>query len=491
MSQPPAATTASLPTGARFAAAASRMSAGALAASRDPMRMVMFTLIVLNVSRVHQAYPFMARFRPALLLVFAAAAYAFLNSRFLTRANVLSFWPARRVAMLGVITCASAVFGMSLGGSGRFILENYSKTLIFFVLVVLSVRNARDLYTFMWAYAVSCGVLSFMALFLFGITPARSGDQIARLNDMYTYDANDVCVVLLIGLGIVLGLLSVVRGRNRLILYTIVLGIAATIAKSGSRGGFLGLVAFGLGALLLMDSVSFVKRIATLGGVLVGLSAFAPDGYWKKMASVMSPKDDYNYSSQDGRKELARRGIGYMMKFPVFGVGINNFSKAECQLSRETFGVGRIRCGAPHNSFVQAGAETGFAGLLVFASIVLGGIWSLLRLRGRLPRAWRRGAPAERFLFNAPNALALGFIGFAVSGFFVTFAWTDILYVLVGLAGGLYTSLKAYSDSAETDPSQPGAAQPAVSRGTPGWRVLASAERASAARRIRPAPGTT
>ncbi|HKS05741.1 MAG TPA: O-antigen ligase family protein [Gemmatimonadaceae bacterium] len=491
MSFPPAANTATLSPGARFASAAARWSDGALAVARDPMRLVIFALIVLNVSRVHQAYPFMARFRPALLLVFAAAAYAFLNTRFLTRVNVMSFWPARRVALLGLVACASAVFGLSLGGSGRFILENYSKTLIFFTLVVLSVRDVRDLYTFMWAYAVSCGVLSFMSLVMFGITPARSGDQIARLADMYTYDANDVCVVLLVGLGVVLGLLTVVRGSARWALYAILFGIAATIAKSGSRGGFLGLVAFGLGALLLLDSVSFIRRIAVLGGVLVGLSAFAPDGYWKKMASVMSPKDDYNYSSQDGRKELARRGIRYMTKFPVFGVGINNFSKAECQLSRETFGVGRIRCGAPHNSFVQAGAETGFTGLLMFVSIVLGGIWSLLRVRRRLPRAWRRGNQAERLLFNAPNALALALIGFAVSAFFVTFAWTDILYVLIGLIGGLYTSLKVYADSSQADPNPQSAASQLPPRGSKGWRVFASAERAAAARQIRPAPGTT
>lgn len=488
MSQTPLATTAQLTPGARFASAAGRASDRVLALCRDPLRIVIFALIVVNISRVHQAYSFLAAFRPALLLVFVAAAYAFLNTRFLTRANVLQFWPARRVVLMGVVACASAVFGMSLGGSGRFILENYAKTLVFFVLVLLSIRNTRDLYTFMWAYAVSCGVLAFMSLFLFGITPARSGDEIARLSDMYTYDANDVCVVLLVGLGVVLGLLSVVRGPRRWALYGILLGIAATIAKSGSRGGFLGLAMFGLGALVLLDSVSIVKRVGILGAVLVGLAAFAPDGYWTKMASVFSPQEDYNFSSQDGRKELARRGIGYMMRYPVFGVGINNFSKAECQFSRETYDVGRIRCGAPHNSFVQAGAETGTVGLLAWSWIVLGGMASLMRLRRRLPRAWRRGTEAERLLINAPNAFVLALIGFAVSGFFVTFAWSDVLYVLIALVGGLYTSLSAYAET-QTDSGQQGGTPADVSRRSRGWRVHESAERASLAGRTQPAPG--
>ena len=73
----------------------------------------MFVLTILNVSRVHQHYPVLGKFRPALLLVVASVGYAYLNPKFLTRANVLKLWPMRVIAILAVLSCCSAAFGIS------------------------------------------------------------------------------------------------------------------------------------------------------------------------------------------------------------------------------------------------------------------------------------------------------------------------------------------------------------------------------------------
>ena len=43
----------------------------------DPMRIAIFITTVFTVSRIHQHYSFMAKFRPVLVLVFAAALYAY------------------------------------------------------------------------------------------------------------------------------------------------------------------------------------------------------------------------------------------------------------------------------------------------------------------------------------------------------------------------------------------------------------------------------
>ena len=117
------------------AARASRPLGGAVAAPlslvRDPLRITLFVLTILTISRVHEHYPVLAKSRPALFLVIASIGYAYLNPRYLTRTNVLKLWPMRLVAALGVLACCSAAFGISLGGSASFILDSYVKTLAY------------------------------------------------------------------------------------------------------------------------------------------------------------------------------------------------------------------------------------------------------------------------------------------------------------------------------------------------------------------------
>jgi putative inorganic carbon (HCO3(-)) transporter len=465
----------------RAASGSSTAAEGRLEIVRDPLRLLLCILTVLTISRVHQYYPQLARLRPALLLVIAATGYAYLNPRHLTRANVLAVWPMRLVAVLGVLACCSAVFGISLGRTASFILDTYVKVLVYAFLLAVSIRHVRDLFTFVWAYVISCGILAFFSLFVFGISRTSNSD-FARLSNLYMYDANDICVIMMVGLPLTLLLLVSMRGsrRGRGLLLLILLGISATIARSGSRGGFLGFIAVGAAALILVNSVSVTRRIGMMVAVVVALLFGAAPGYWKQMGTVLRPKDDYSYSTLYGRKALAERGIGYMAKYPLFGLGMNNFSRAECTISPQLDSLSRsgpIRCRAPHNSYVEAGAELGVPGLLVWVSLVIGQIVTLLRLRGRLPRSWRRGTEAERFMYGATSFFPLAMIGFAVTAFFVTFAWLDPLYIMAAFTTGLYVAVREQTKQRTGTETSTVPSVRHSDRGMPGWRVARSAQR--------------
>jgi O-Antigen ligase len=450
-----------------------RATAGGLAIVRDPLRLMLFVLTVLIISRVHQHYPILAKLRPALLMVLGSAAYAWLNPTVLARSGVLRTWPMRRVAVLAALACCSAVFGISLGRSGSFLLTSYGKTVIYAFLMAMAIRHARDLYTFVWAYAVSCGILAFFSLFVFGLTKA-SNSYAARLSDLYTYDANDLGVVMLVGIALTMLLLTVSRGATRVVLLVNVLCMVATIARSGSRGAFVGVVVLSAAAMLLVDVVSAGKKTGVAIAVVAALAVGAPPGYWQQMGTVLEPKADYNYSSTDGRRALMQRGIGYMIAYPVFGLGIDNFMRAECTVSVkiETLGNARLRCTPPHNSYVQAGAELGVPGLLVWGSIIVGGVLGLLRLRGRLPRSWRRGTDEQRFLHAATSFMPLALIGFAVTAFFVSFAWMDVIYLLAALMTGLYTAIAVCAAGERGRAVVPVAAV----RGSREWRMHGSGD---------------
>jgi O-antigen ligase len=162
----------------------------------------------------------------------------------------------------------------------------------------------------------------------------------------------------------------------------------------------------------------------------------------------------------------------------VFGIGIWNFAKAECTISPKIENRPRneaLRCIAPHNSFVQAGAELGVPGLAVWVGLLAGLIIGPLRLRRRLPRSWRVGNAAERFLYSATSFFPVAMCGFAVSGFFVTFAFADPIYLMAALVTGL--QLVTVAQLRSQAPAGVGTSAPHSKQATIGWRVRQSARR--------------
>src|SRR5256885_4092986 len=210
---------------------------------------------------------------------------------------------------------------------------------------------------------------------------------------------------------------------------------------TGSRSAFLGAIAVGLMLLFYVKSVSFVKRLVFGAVIVVPLILAAPAGYWERINTIMHPTQDYNWDEIDGRRQLWARGMTYMLDYPVFGIGIGNFSRAEATISEKARLAPRgkgIRWTAPHNSFVEVGAELGVPGLLLFSSLVFGGIWAMVRLQRRLPRSWASGTLEERFLYLGSGYFATSMVGFAVAASFVSHAYLDHFYYLVALMTGLY-----------------------------------------------------
>ncbi len=436
--------------------------------SSDPLRLALFALTVMTVSRIHQHFDFIATLRPALLLVAVTGFYAVANPKLLVRGSLLRTWPAKVILALAGMACLSTLFGLSVGRSGWYVIENYSKVIIYAFLLIAAIRCTRDLATFVWGYVIGCAGLAWLSLFVFDVSQTDAYSMY-RLNDLYAFDANDVGCVLMIGLALTLLAFQASRGRGRWVAGLIMVAIGATIAKTGSRGAFVGLVIVGGYLLFLLKHISPTKRIAFVAVVTIALAISAPQGYWEQMKTLANPTRDYNWSSEDGRVQIARRGLGYMLQRPFFGVGIFNFQLAEGTISEKArYHVPGtpILWSAPHNTYVQVGAELGIPGLVLWLILVFGGIVAMHRLRSRMPRHWARGDPEERFLYLTAMYLPVAIVGFAVTSAFVSFAYLDPIYILAALMTGLYVSveakLKAHPAAAEfVAAPQPGTRQQA------------------------------
>ena len=162
----------------------------------------------------------------------------------------------------------------------------------------------------------------------------------------------------------------------------------------------------------------------------------AKDPYWSQMSSILDPTRDYNLTSETGRLNLWKRGLGYMLDRPVFGVGASNFPVAEGVLSpladRQQYGLG-VRWMEPHNSFLQVAAELGLPGLVIFLALLV----STFRVLGRVARGAAGGFDDHPEPRSLAQALTASVAGFVVGAMFLSLAYLPMLYTLMAITAAL------------------------------------------------------
>lgn len=412
----------------------------------DALRIAVMVILLLSIGRMQESMPFLMPLRLGLVCTAIALAFAVTHQHTLAHGSLMSRWPAKVVVALAVLACVGAPFGLSLGGSAVYMLDRYSKVLIFILLLMVAIRGTQDLRWYVWGFVVAAAYICYLAIFVVDVT-SYYGSEVARLDGdaLGAYDANDIGVILTMAIPLALLTLQTSGRKGMLFSTAVLVAIGATTAISGSRGGFLGLIAVGLALLVYLSHISVARRLGAVAAIAAALVVMAPPGYWAQMRTIVDPEADYNRTSEDGRIQVWKRGIGYAFQYPVFGVGLGNFSRAEGTISDKARdhveGTG-LRYTAAHNSFIQIGVELGPVGLGLFCALVFGGIGAMRRMRRRLPREWLHGDRDQRFLYLMTIYLPVSFIAFAVTGFFVSFAYSAPVYILAAFVTGMYVSVE-------------------------------------------------
>ena len=398
----------------------------------DRLMRAVALMLFTYVWRIQDAFPILGKLQLPLLALFAALVM-FASVRHPVRTiNAIRNQPTSKLIIaLAIIMLIGLPFSLWRGHSAEFLLKSYIADVVFYVLVASTVRTVRDIewYALMNLY----GALAFatvVALFF------HVGDD-GRLGGLIYYDANDFALVMVCTIPFAFYFLTKGNKGSRRIAAVIALGMFLTaMVKSGSRGGFIGLIAVMLYILLFYRAIpSRTRLLITVAGVAL-FFGFASDKYWKMMGTILHPTEDYNYTSNEGRVEVWKRGMTYMLQNPVVGVGVAAYPMAEggsdLALSLQAQGKG-FKWSVAHNSFLETGAELGFPGLGVFVAmlIVTGVSLSRISRRGRwAPWVTKREISLAQMLIAA-------IVGFAVSGIFVSAEYFAYLYFLLALSVGL------------------------------------------------------
>lgn len=402
------------------------------------MLVCMAVYIATGVGRLHELFPVLLPLKPALVAALLALSLYLLQQSGQRRVGLLR--SPTTLCLLGLLLWAafSVPGALNPGVAFRPSLTDFVKTVLMYVVLAGSVRSVRDVERLVLVYFAVTVVYAAVVLSRFQL-----GAETWRLGRLYDYDANDFATFVITAMP--LGLYFVLTERRLLLRLLAVIGLAVLAigeVRSGSRGGFLALLAVAAFVLLRFTTVPARARLAGLVVILAVVFTTASDRYWTQMQTMLNPHGDYNATSEGGRLKIWERGLAYMADNAVLGVGMGNFPVAEGTISPlarlQERGIGVV-WGAAHNSFLQVGAELGIPGLLLFVGLIASAFASLRRVAHH---ALGTGA-AVITVSRLAQSLTAAFVGFVVGAFFLSLAYSEMLYTLAALTVALEKATRA------------------------------------------------
>jgi O-antigen ligase len=384
----------------------------------DPLLVSVAGYILTAVGRIHQLFPPLEALHVAAITGLLAIGLFLFDTRADRQLRAVLVPTTRLAAALTLWMMVSVGNAINISNSFDLVFNNFVKTALISVVIAASVRSMRDVERLVLVYFIGAVLYSTVVITRFDLGTGEAW----RLGRLYYYDANDFATFIVTALP--LGIYFAHAGRTMRIRVFAMVGLALlTLAfvRSGSRGGFIALFVVVGFVVLRFAAIPLRWRLTATAFVAVTLVLTASDQYWEQMQTITSDSD-YNHTSESGRLQIWSRGVDYMLQNPVLGVGPGNFSTAEGTLSllaeRQQYGIG-VRWNAPHNSFLQIAAELGIPGLALYLAML----------------ACAFGA--VKYDTPLTPALTASLLGFVVGSFFLSLAYSEMLYTLVALAVGV------------------------------------------------------
>lgn len=226
-----------------------------------------------------------------------------------------------------------------------------------------------------------------------------------------------MCIYLPLSVCCCLALWKKMNGVFRWVMLAMPPTAAATIIASNSRGAMIAAV-----VVLLYFALTSKRRwtILAVSGVVVWLGLLImPAQSWDRFNGMGADE------TSQARLLYWSKGWLIMQQYPFFGVGFANWSRyfAAHWASEVVFFKG---IELPHNIFVQAGAELGFTGLIIYVLMIV--YTFIINARTRA-LARERGYEFEYWVATGFDG---GMIGYLVSAQFISVLYYP--YFWVGMA---------------------------------------------------------
>ncbi len=298
-------------------------------------------------------------------------------------------------------------------------LFTWSKDFFFFILVINLVSKSKHINEIL---SVIIGILTFSVVYGFCSSGLGTYIHVFHLLRMrgFSTDPNYFAITLVMIIPLIFTLLvKEIIIWKRIALSVLFLLFFMGIVFSYSRGGVVGLVSV-LG-ILLFNRRNLKRNLLSIFLIAFVLSQVVPPQFWLRVKSIVNFQADLSIIK---RLMLFKTGISMFLHHPFLGIGWGNFVNA-------SEGYIGLFGGLAHNMYLEVLAEMGVIGFIPFIGI----IWLALR-------NFQKGSVGfsdlqEFEMLAISRGLMVGFIGFLISGFFLSVQEYKIFFIMLALSSVL------------------------------------------------------
>jgi O-antigen ligase len=404
-------------------------NAGVDTDARLPFRMLLaFSFILLLAPQ--QAFPVLAPFRIAMLVI-AGSVLAYMYARLIRGQPFFEMKPgivpALAIAVWAVATVPASFWP---GGSVAFLLGEYFKTLMLFLLLSQVIDSSRKLRTLTIGLVLMAMPLAFTTLqaWAAGSFNVNAGRILVSYNAPLTANPNDLALMMNLLLPFAIGLFLQARGKPllRLAFGAAICIFVATVIITFSRAGFLTLALIFLIYMWRLRSRP-ERGWIPLALVLIMLSLpFVPSNYYDRLSTITNIEADTSGSAQTRWSDMFV-AMELMVSSPIVGagVGMNSFAMNEAR--------GRLELEI-HNVYLQYGVDLGLPGLILFLALFASCLRTAQDVIDRSARL-----PDPNGLFYLAEGIKVSLMAFALEAMFHPVAYNFYFYYIAGLAVALRT----------------------------------------------------
>ena len=311
------------------------------------------------------------------------------------------------------------------GGSFQvLILAAQALALMFFM--ASFIRTLDDCYRVIYVIAVAMAVVGVLSFVIGG--GAKNNIRVglgSQANDTLG-DANYLALYLIIGVPFLWFASTWKKGIVKIALVLMLVPVLAGFARTGSRMGMLALAAATLFFLLFASASQ--RAVIILGGFVCLILAvmLLPSRIVDRFTTFFNPTTNAGVeaaASADARAQMFWRSVEVTLEHPLLGVGPGEFMDAE---AKEDAAHGkRGLWHETHNAYTELSSDLGILGLVFFAIPFWRSYRGLSQFRDRYPSARAR---------RAALCIQIAVLVSAIGAFFLSIAYSGILYPVMGLS---------------------------------------------------------
>ncbi|MFZ0973551.1 MAG: O-antigen ligase family protein [Solirubrobacteraceae bacterium] len=336
--------------------------------------------------------------------------------------SLLASSPVITMAVVGFVSWSAISVawaessGTAIGSTSRFVLDA-----LLFPIVFGAIRRREH---FQWI--VAAFVIGAVMSALIGLLQSGGARLAGGIGDP-DGEAALLAAALMLDVGLIATLPRDSAAKTLAVIGALIMGLG--LLDTGSRGGFVALVAVLVAAVLLGG-----RWRGRAAGLLLMVAIVTP--VYLFVLAPSAAVQHLSSSSSSGRTDLWKVGLKMFEANPVAGVGSGNFTVASIHYVQQAGDITRADLivdvpHAAHNTYLEIIDELGVPGFLMFLTIVIGSISAALRAA----RIYERRGDTSFELMSRGVALAV--IALLTADFFITNEYEHLLWLLLALPPAL------------------------------------------------------